>query len=60
VDITDQMLNRHAAAEALGVTIPNVDMWARKGQLKGYGDGTDMLFMVADVQAFKVERGENA
>ena len=60
VDITDQMLDRHAAAEALGVTIPNVDMWVRKNQLKGYGTGTEMLFMAADVQAFKAKRGENA
>jgi hypothetical protein len=60
VDITDQMLDRRAAAEALSVTIPNVDMWVRKGQLKGYGEGREMLFMAADVQAFKVKRGENA
>jgi len=60
VDITDQMNDRHAAAEALGATIPNVDMWVRKGQLKGYGEGTEMLFMAADVQAFKAKRGENA
>ena len=60
VDITDQMLDRRAAAEELRVTIPNVDMWVRKGQLKGYGEGTEMLFMAADVQAFKAKRGENA
>lgn len=60
VDITDQMLDRRAAAEALGVTIPNVDTWVRNGQLKGYGEGTEMLFMSEDVQAFKAKRGENA
>ncbi len=60
VDITDQMLDRHAVAKALGAMIPNVDRWVSKGQLKGYGEGTAMLFMAADVQAFKAKRGENA
>ena len=60
VDITDQMLDRFAAAEELGVMIPNLDRWVHQGQLKGYGEGTAMLFMAADVQAFKAKRGENA
>ena len=60
VDITDQMLDRFAAADELGAMVLNVDMWVRKGQLKGYGEGTEMLFMAADVQAFKAKRGENA
>ena len=60
VNITEQMLDRKAAAKELGVTIPNVDMWVRRNQLKSYGDGRDALFMVADVQAFKAKRGENA
>ena len=60
LDITESMLTRKAAAEVLEVTIPNVDMWVRRNQLKAYGDGRDALFMPADVQAFKVKRGENA
>lgn len=60
LDITEKMLDRKAAAEALEVTVPNVDMWVRRNQLKAYGEGRDALFMAADVQAFKTKRGENA
>ena len=60
LDITEQMLDRAAAAEELGVPIPNVDRWVRRNQLKAYGSGRDALFMSPDVQAFKTERGENA
>jgi hypothetical protein len=60
LDITDQMLGRAEAAAELGATIPNVDMWVRKGMLKGYGEGKDMVFLPADVQALKEKRGENA
>lgn len=60
LDITEQMLDRRGAADLLGVTIPNVDLWVRRNQLKSYGDGKDARFMVADVQAFKTKRGENA
>lgn len=60
LDITDQVLSRYEAAQALGATIPNVDMWVRKGMLKGYGAGKAMVFLPADVQALKEKRGENA
>lgn len=60
IDITEDMLTRKAAAEELGVTIPNVDLWVKRNQLKAYGEGRDALFMAPDVQAFKVKRGENA
>ncbi len=60
IDLTETMLDRKAAAVELGVTIPNVDLWVKRNQLKAYGDGRDALFMLADVQAFKAKRGENA
>lgn len=60
LDITDQVLSRVEAAQALGATVPNVDAWVRKGMLKGYGIGKDMVFLPADVQALKEKRGENA
>ena len=60
LDITEQVLSRVAAAQAFGATIPNVDAWVRKGMLKGYGTGKDMVFLPADVQALKDKRGENA
>lgn len=57
LDITDQMLDRRATAKELGVTIPNVDMWVKRNQLKAYGSGRDALFMEVDVQAFHKKRG---
>jgi hypothetical protein len=60
LDITDQVLSRVEAAQTLGATVPNVDAWVRKGMLKGYGAGKDMVFLPADVQALKQKRGENA
>lgn len=60
LDITDQVLSRVEAAQILGATVPNVDVWVRKGMLKGYGAGKDMVFLPADVQALKQKRGENA
>lgn len=52
VDVTDQCIDRKGAAKILGVPVPTVDVWTRKGLLKSYRG----LFMLKQVEQLVYER----